>query len=55
MTKQKRSSNPLAYNWKEKMGVEFSGLANFRDFLVGIAIGGVFVIVAMVIAYVQFG
>ncbi len=37
------------------MGVEFSGLAGRKDFIVGIAIGVSFVVVAMIIAFVVFG
>lgn len=37
------------------MGVEFSGLENRNDFIVGILIGIGFVVVAMIIAFVAFG
>lgn len=54
-----RSRKPAAGRapgpWKKKMGTEFSGLENTRDFLVAIAIVLVFVAIAGVIAFVAFG
>jgi len=40
--------------WKQKMGVEFSGLERSRDFLVAFVFFAVFVIIAMVIAFLMF-
>lgn len=42
-------------SWKRKMGVEFSGLERSRDFLVAFLFFAVFVIIAMVIAFIAFG
>lgn len=42
-------------SWKRRMGVEFSGLERSRDFLVAFVFFVVFVIIAMVIAFIMFG
>lgn len=42
-------------SWKRKMGVEFSGLERFRDYVVAFAFALVFVAIAGIIAYVAFG
>lgn len=51
---RKQSSGEPKDPWKRKMGVGFSGLEHFRDFLVAFVFIVVLVGVAMVIAYIAF-
>ena len=55
MTSRKRVPDPRRASWKKKMGVELSGLERPRDFLVAFLFLAVFLAVAAVIAYVNFG
>lgn len=41
--------------WKRKMGVEFSGLENTRDFIVALGCFALLVAVAAAVAFVAFG
>ena len=55
MSKKDRISTKPRDTWKNRIGVEFSGLERTRDFLIGIAFFVVLVVVAMLIAFFAFG
>ncbi len=55
MTDRRPPTEPEPSGWKQKMGVELSGLERPRDFLIAFVFLATFVAVAAGIAYVMFG